>query len=741
MIVKKYLNYILLIAVLVMVESSCTRNKPSISKWSPESLHLEIKSKGLQTLQSKRKKALNNGLLVTEKDSWVNGKILESENSKDKKIKLRLKGDWLDHLKGDKWSFRVKVKNSKKWNNLSVFSLQDPSTRFYLKEWVLHQWFKKENILTTEYDFINLKINDTSKGLYVYEEHFDKSILERYQREPGPIMKFTEDGLWEIRAARINKKIKRGEDYEQLRVNTDIKPFKEKTILKSEKLSELYIAGQQLMFDYMHGNKPLKEIFDLDLLAKYYAIVDLTRGYHGVFWHNQRFYYNPNSKKLEPIGFDGYDNTGSDGLRTPFIGFNLALDIDENKLLFSNIFKDFEFVEHYIKYLKKFCQKEYLDSFISSIENGLNNRKKYIQSLEKDYKFNCDYIYSNSKKIELSIKPNSDIIQTRKVDSNTIAICNRHCTAIVIIGEAVKENKKYHLLETPIIISCTKNTHLPDFTKKLKIDPKTKYLAYKVLGLDSVYFSRINPWPIPDFSVLNNENTSNLEDADNPFHYDKKNRRIVFFGKNLIREPIIFPEGHSVIFLEGADVNLINNAYITSNSPLNFYGNAENPIKIYSSDNTSKGINIFNTDGITRINFTEFKSSSGNSLLTINKADIVVNNSVFNSSSAQNLISVNESKFSISNCLFKGSKLNGFYSLFSEGEITGCSFKNFKKNSIQLACSLVTIKNSNVYESNNAIVVKDIDSKNPTIINVGNLNFEKTKQSYLLSNNTIINNK
>ena len=57
-----------------------------------------------------------------------------------------------------------------------------------------------------------------------------------------------------------------------------------------------------------------------------------------------------------------------------------------------------------------------------------------------------------------------------------------------------------------------------------------------------------------------------------------------------------------------------------------------------------------------------------------------------------------------------------------------------------MGCSLVTIKNSNVQESTNAIVVKDKDSINPTIINIGNLNFERTKQSYLLSSNTIINN-
>ena len=75
MIEKKFLNYIVLIVILVCVESSCTRNKTSKSNWSPQSLHLEIKSKGLKTLQSKRGKALNDGLIITEKDSWVKGAI------------------------------------------------------------------------------------------------------------------------------------------------------------------------------------------------------------------------------------------------------------------------------------------------------------------------------------------------------------------------------------------------------------------------------------------------------------------------------------------------------------------------------------------------------------------------------------------------------------------------------------------------------------------------------------------
>mgnify|MGYP000394725846 CR=1 FL=1 len=43
-------------------------------------------------------------------------------------------------------------------------------------------------------------------------------------------MKFTEDGLWEMRAERIKKDISSGKDYEPIRMNTDIEAFKEKKI-------------------------------------------------------------------------------------------------------------------------------------------------------------------------------------------------------------------------------------------------------------------------------------------------------------------------------------------------------------------------------------------------------------------------------------------------------------------------------------------------------------------------------
>ena len=88
MIDKTFLKYTLLFTTIGLFGNSCNRIKISKPKWTTNLLHIEIKSDELKKLHSKINKALEDWLLITEKDSWVKGKIKESENSKEKKIKL-----------------------------------------------------------------------------------------------------------------------------------------------------------------------------------------------------------------------------------------------------------------------------------------------------------------------------------------------------------------------------------------------------------------------------------------------------------------------------------------------------------------------------------------------------------------------------------------------------------------------------------------------------------------------------
>ena len=71
-------------------------------------LVVDIDFKSFQKIQNKRREAFKTKLLITEKDDFVPARI--RHDSETIKVKMRLKGDQLDHLMGDKWSFRVKVK-------------------------------------------------------------------------------------------------------------------------------------------------------------------------------------------------------------------------------------------------------------------------------------------------------------------------------------------------------------------------------------------------------------------------------------------------------------------------------------------------------------------------------------------------------------------------------------------------------------------------------------------------------
>ena len=70
-----------------------------------------------------------------------------------------------------------------------------------------------------------------------------------------------------------------------------------------------YFLARDLLNSFLNKNAEVKDVFDVDLLAKYFAISDLLSADHGYIWHNLRFYYNPVTGRLAPIGFDAIPPT------------------------------------------------------------------------------------------------------------------------------------------------------------------------------------------------------------------------------------------------------------------------------------------------------------------------------------------------------------------------------------------------------------------------------------------------
>jgi len=159
-----------------------------------DQIRININPKNFRKLFLQKERALRKGkLFVTEAD-YVPATIQHGDETI--KVKLRLKGDHIDHLQGKKWSFRIIVKGHNTILGMKKISIHHPKTRNYLNEWLFHQTLRREGLLGLRYQFIRVILNQENLGIYALEEHFDKYLLGHNQLRNGPIVRFNEELFW-----------------------------------------------------------------------------------------------------------------------------------------------------------------------------------------------------------------------------------------------------------------------------------------------------------------------------------------------------------------------------------------------------------------------------------------------------------------------------------------------------------------------------------------------------------------
>ena len=173
--------------LLICVATFLTWNAFKKPIFKLDQIHLKINEKDFEKLQIIRDKALDVGVLKRSKDDYVNC-VLEKDSFQSRG-KVRLKGDWTDHLNSHKWSFRVKLKDTLA-NGLKTFSLQNPKSRDYLNGYVFHKLLLQNNILSNEMTFVELIVNGASWGIYNMEEHLTERMIVKQGKPEGVILKF-----------------------------------------------------------------------------------------------------------------------------------------------------------------------------------------------------------------------------------------------------------------------------------------------------------------------------------------------------------------------------------------------------------------------------------------------------------------------------------------------------------------------------------------------------------------------
>ncbi len=670
----------------------------------PEHLFLDIKHTDFQKIAYYRKISIDRGIILADvKQEKIPAKI--THNNAGYKVNLNMTGQNLDHLgDADKWSLRVKVKGNNTIFGMKEFSLLVPNGRgspygHPVNEWVCHEFEKKEGIIALRYDFVDVTINGKYIGVYALEEHFGKRLVEHNNLREGILFK---------------QKL------------ADIAVYNERKVLANPTLKVQLSLLKTLWKSFVVKDIPTSKLFDIDKLAKHYAITDLVNGHHTHWPGNLFFYFNPITRLVEPIGREWQSPYHKEPIHKDS---PLYLEKPQySPIIHEKIFGDPIFVKRYIAELDRMSKPEYLDNFFEKINDTLQAK---INILNRDYaaiSYSNDYLYDSQKHIrnklyfEFNEGYNKAIIiayhDNSDKDNNLNLKClNLHGLPIEIInvtshGTIIFEpldntllpgnpdgnnSRKYQnfIFETPDKVALSDS-----ILNDLKIN-------YQILGTRKIWETVIFPWPYQDINIHCHLPITNESDyfQHEFISEDQANKLIVIKpGDWKLKQNLIIPKGFRFVCRPGTRLDLLNTATIISYSPLLFSGTERKPIHIYSSDASGQGILVIKSDKQSLLEYVHFDNLSNPShggwtltgAVNFYESPVNIRFCKFLNNRSEDGLNIIRSEFLIDHSYFYNTFSDAFDADFCTGKITNSAFEKCGNDAVDVSGSRIELLNISI---------------------------------------------
>jgi len=673
-------------------------------------------------IETCRANAISDNILRDENKVEVPAQLIFEQDTF--KIKMRLKGDYSDHWKGDKWSYRITMKGTDRLFGMKSFSLQAPETRRDLNEWYFHKLLAAEGLIALRYDFVNLSENGSEKGLYALEESFEKDLIEFNRRREAPILKFDESILIDHSIINPNENY----NQENLFLMAKIDLFKSKRTHNDPILYDQFKKGKEILEKFRSGKLPAHEAFDIDKAAKLFAIADIIGGHHALRWKNVRFYFNPVLSKLELIGFDSNSGNSISNIyykqwRNGQIG---EYDVMAWKTLF---FEDDIFLQAYFKQLKRFGNPEYIKNFHESIEDDLATALSHFYKEDSWFVFHKEYYVENCKLIAKQLseynkstyRAGHKYFITASLDSGIklgdtqlkINLVNVGLDAVKVLGIFNPHEEKLSIEPITILGSRTSgeasiaqslsfNLSTPIDSNQIKLKRgkdgwvhKKIKIGYQFLGSSDTIYTRIE-----HYYETNIEQNKNKFKVQNCFDIDHKAKVItVKEGEWRFSDDVITPKGYSLECWGNTSIILNNHAKLTVNGAVNLKGTADHPVIIASEDSTGTFI-VFQTSKTSTIEYAEFNNLSEShtgvwhvsGAVNFYEADVTLNEVQFNNNKSEDALNIVRSEFFMSNISFKNTQSDAFDGDFCLGRIEKASFTNIGNDALDFSGSEIFMK-------------------------------------------------
>ena len=322
-----------------------------------DTFYLDVKFKEWKKLADQRNKVYNySTLLKVDKYQWhdsidkveIKGKI--SSESINKKVKIKLLGMNYDHFsEPKKWAFKISVRGDNSIDRQKKFNLLIPRSRYFLDDFVGQKFLKELNMIYLRIKPVKLVLNGDDLGIYYKEEFYDKRLIEHSN--------FRESAI--------------------VRLNNYEIGISETKYLKYKDLLDKF----KTKIDLVTNNKAeVSDLFDVEKMADRIAISILFGDHHSLIWFNQRYYLNPFTAKLEPLG--------REWIYSQYINKKSVVDIIEsikNKSpLYQALFKNDVFLKKLNKSISMISSSLFLKGMNKKYSNDIERLKKAFYS---EYRF------------------------------------------------------------------------------------------------------------------------------------------------------------------------------------------------------------------------------------------------------------------------------------------------------------------------------------------------------------------
>jgi hypothetical protein len=595
----------------------------------------------------------------------INGKI--NFNNQINKVKIKLTGMNYDHF-GDpkKWSYKVSVKADNTIERQKKFNLLIPPSREYVNEFISHIFLEELDMIPLRFKPVKLVLNGENMGFYIMEEFYEKRLIE--------YNKYRESAILRLKDSEI--------------------VISSKNYVKYKSIIDSFNLKLELFKNSKIG---IEELFNLDKMADRIGMSILFGENHSLIDFNQRYYLNPFTLKLEPMGREWHYNSYSNELD---VFTNIKTISEMDSIFYKKLFNNISFTNKINRSLDKITSNLFLDKVYNKHLKDINNVKNVFYS---------EYPFFNTN--EQTIRKNAVLLRSR---GNWIEAKLKDSKK----NKELKQVKKYATIINDSII-IDKSISLFD---KLFI-PK----GYKVIIK-------------PGVEILLKEQGQIL--SESPFlAIGKENDSIKFISTINENKGILFLNAKKSFFkyVKFKGINNYSDEFRTLPGSISFY---ESPVSInHSTFDTS-----FGGDDLLNIVRTEFEIL--NSELLNSKADAldsdfsagIIKNTLFNKI-GNDAIDISGSKLYINKLRINDVKDKGI----SAGEDSYVSGENIQIYGSSLAFSskdLSTVKIKNIKVDDCDVVFTVFQKKpeyGPASISCQNISYDNYEKEYLVQNNNNLN--